>query len=911
MHPVSPSLPAVDEIEVPRIVLRDGSVAHVRVSNTGDRAAIERFFESLSAESRQQRFFSTSPPPAWVLQRFCDSSDKSRACTLLVERHMPDGTRVIAVASYIATASTEAEVAFAVDDRFQGKGLGTELFERLAVLATRHGFVRFQATTLTHNRAMLEVFNGSGFQVRTEAAGGCLELELGLTASPAGVAASEERHRIAAAASLEPLLAPRAVAVVGASRNATGIGRRVFDALRLGGFRGGIHPVNPSAADIDGVRCVATCRDLPDGVDLAVIAVPRDQVPGVIDDCAAKGIKSLVVITAGYAETGEAGRALQDRLTQDVRGYGMRMVGPNCMGLLNASPDVRMNASFSTIFPAAGSIAMSSQSGALGLVVLELAAERNLGLSSFVSVGNKADVSGNDLLQYWETDPRTSVILLYLESFGNPRRFGRLARRISRTKPIVAVKAGRTPAGLRAASSHTAALAARDVAVGALFRQSGVIRAATIDEMFDVAACLDAQPLPSGRRVAIVTNAGGPGILAADACGAGGLSVIELSPATQTRLRSFLAPEANVGNPVDMIASAGADAYRRAVETVLAAEEVDALIVLYTSVLPRTSPDILTAIRDGVTAARALAPHKPVLASVMAEPAKERALTATSETIPIYRFPENAARALATVADYADWRRQPPGQLWGFEDVHPGEARRLCQAVLDRRGEDWLTPEEVQRVLFAFGLPLVPATEARTADEAVALAGVIGLPVAMKLMAPGLLHKSDAGAVKVGLADEDAVRDAFNALERLAARHVLGDRARQIVVQPMVGGLEMLIGVSDDPLFGPLVGFGLGGIHVELLGDVAFRVAPLTDRDADELLRETRGSALLQGYRGQPPADIAALRELLLRVSKLAEDVPELGELDLNPVMALRPGQGCRIVDARLKVGRTRRGSRT
>jgi len=501
---------------------------------------------------------------------------------------------------------------------------------------------------------------------------------------------------------------------------------------------------------------------------------------------------------------------------------------------------MRLNASFSPLFPPSGPVGLSSQSGAFGLAILALASNRGVGLSTFVSVGNKADVSSNDLLEYWEEDDKTRVILLYLESFGNPRRFARLARRIGRSKPIVAVKAGRSRTSSRAAGSHTAALAAGDAAVDALFHQAGVIRADTINEMFDIAACLDAQPLPVGRRVAIVTNAGGPGILAVDACEAAGLSVVSFSAKTREQLAAFLPACASTGNPVDMVASAGPDEYRRVIEIALADTETDALIVIYAPVDVRKSAATIAAIREGIAAARrAGAAQKPILACVMADPGRPQPLDIEGERVPVYEFPENAVRALAKVAAYAAWRVQPPGLLWGFDDVHPEEARAICRGAIAARGEDWLTDEETRRVLHAFGLPL-----------------------------------------------------AVNTVDGVA-------------IQPMPGaGVETMIGVAADRLFGPLVAFGLGGTLVELMGDVRFRIAPLTDRDADELLHEIRGFPLLQGFRGRPPADIEALRDVLLRVSRLADEIPEIVELDLNPVIALPDGDGCRIVDARIKVGR-------
>jgi len=904
MHQVAPSSPALDDPAAPRLVLRDGSVATVRRSTPDDRDAMRRFFHELSPESRRRRFFTVGEPADTLIDRLCGSADGSTNVTLVAVRHLDGDMRFIAVGSYLAVAEGTAEVAFAVDDRFQGKGLATELLERLAAIAAAHGFRRFDASTLADNHAMIEVFRDSGFQVRSKSAAGVVDVTLTLTASADGVISAEARRRRATAASLRPMLEPRAVAVIGASRTVDSIGRRILDALTTAGFTGPIYPINPAATEIGGRRAYASLREAPAGVDLAVVAVPSDRVLAVVDDCAAAGVKALVVITAGYAEIGDEGRTRQRELVDRVRGYGMRMVGPNCMGLLNANPSLRLNASFSPLFPASGSVGLSSQSGALGLAILALAANRDIGLSTFVSVGNKADVSSNDLLEYWEEDPTTRVILLYLESFGNPRRFARLARRIGRTKPIVAVKSGRTRGGSRAAGSHTAALAANDTAVEALFHQSGVIRAGTIDEMFDVAACLDAQPLPAGRRMAIVTNAGGPGILAVDACESVGLTVAAFSAATRERLGAVLPFAASLGNPVDMVASAGPEEYRQTIEIALADEETDALLVIYAPVDVTQAEATVSAIRQGiVNARRAGASSKPILACVMGSTGHPQPLHTPAERIPLYAFPENAVRALAKIAGYAEWRAQPPGLLWGFDDVYAEEARAICRGAADARGETWLTDEELRRVLHAFNLPLVAAAVARNRDEAAACAAVLGFPVVAKIQSTRIQHKTDVGGVVLNLPDQDAVRTAFDELLARAAIAGVPPDETVVLIQPMLkGGVETIVGVTADPLFGPLIGFGLGGIHVELMGDMRFRIAPLTDRDADELLNETRGFPLLQGFRGQPPADIGALRDILLRLSRLADQVPEIVELDLNPVIALPDGHGCRVVDARIKV---------
>ena len=729
-------------------------------------------------------------------------------------------------------------------------------------------------------------------------------------ASEASVAvvSAERTGRDGAARSLRPLLVPRSVAVIGASRTPSSLGRRVLDALVAGGFGGPIYPVNAEADAIAGRRCFRSVRDLPPGVDLAVVAVPAPAVLTVVDEAIAAGVGALLVITAGFAEIGEAGRTLQNELVARVRRAGIRMVGPNCMGLINTAID--LNASFSPVLPPRGPVAFSSQSGALGLTILELARDRGIGLSAFVSVGNKADVSSNDLIEYWETDPTTSVILLYLESFGNPRNFAEMARRIGRSKPIIAVKSGRTRAGLRAATSHTAALAATDSVVDALFRSTGVIRAETIDEMFDLASCLSSQPLPKGRRVAVVTNAGGPGILAVDACERAGLSVVEFSEATRGKLAAFLSASASLGNPVDMVASAGGDDYRRAIEVVLSGDEVDALLILYTPVDPAQSISTLSGIRAGIGAARAAGNRKPVLACLMAEASKPKPLEVGDERIPTYAFPENAVRALSKAASYAEWRNLPPGTLATFADAQPDVARALVAGVVAARGADWLTGEELQRLLAAYHLPATAGVVTADPDDAAALSETMGFPVVLKISARSLVHKSDIHGVRTDLRTAAEVREAARELLATAQAHQLG--ADGVLVQPMVtGGVETMIGLAHDPLFGPVLGFGLGGTDVELERDVHFSVVPITDRDAHDLIDESRALPRLAGYRGRPPADIAALHELLLRVSQLASDVPQVLEIDLNPVIVRPRGMGCAIVDARVRVGPVTRKARS
>jgi acetyl coenzyme A synthetase (ADP forming)-like protein len=895
IHPLYLPAPYQDSVDSGRLILRDGSTAILRPARESDAPAMADFFARLSPESRRHRFFSSSGPQPDLIRNFCDSHDPSKRLTLVVTRGTHDQEVVVAVGSYLERNYPTAEVAMAVDDRFHGQGLGSHLLERLALLAIRNGYSRFWAVTELENQRMIEVFRNSGFAVTEAVDGGYVEVDFSIVPTESSVTVSEMRDRLSTAASIRPFFKPNAVAVVGASRSADAIGSRILDEMVRAGFPGSIYPVNPHAAELASLKGYSSVDRIPERLDLAIIAVPRDAVFRVIDDCAARGVRAVIVITAGFSESGEAGRNLQNQLLHKVRGYGMRMVGPNCMGLLNAEPAVRLNASFSPIFPRPGKLAMSSQSGALGLAVLALAAKRGLGLSTFVSVGNKADVSSNDLLQYWETDDAAGVILLYLESFGNPRRFARIARRVSRSKPIVAVKAGRKTAGSRAAGSHTAALAANEVAVEALFRQTGVIRAETLDEMFDIAAALESQPLMRGRRVAIVTNAGGPAILCADACEAGGLVIPELDENTRNALRAFLPASASVTNPVDMIASASPEHYQRTLETVLRSDEIDALVVIHIAVDRTSAGPIVAAIREAIRLnRRSGATGKPVLACLMSAEAPTP-IEVDGGNIPVYEFPESAGRALAKAGAYGAWLQEEPGVVPGFDDIQTEVARRIIREALAARGDSWLSAEECRRLLDAYGIPQARGEFARTIHEAVAVAERIGFPVAMKLASDRVIHKTEVGGVRLRIQNAEEVREAFDQVRK-------ADPAAGVWMQEMLtGGAEVMIGVAEDRLFGPLIGFGLGGIHVEVLADVCFRITPITSKDARDMVRGIRGFKLLAGYRGHPPADLEAIEDTLLRVSRLVDEIPEIQELDLNPLFAMPPGRGCRAADARIR----------
>jgi acetate---CoA ligase (ADP-forming) len=897
-------LPYQDAAESGSLILRDGTTASIRVVAPTDKSAVVEFIASLSDQSRLDGFFSRALPRDEFFDSFCDLSDPRSRLTLIVTRLTEPTERIIAAGSYAARDQTTAEIALAVADEFQGKGIGTLLLERLAVVAARNGLRRFWAVMQAQNRPMLDVFQQSGFECHQKTDNNYIEIDLSVMPSEASVSRSELRDRVSTTASLRPFFQPRSVAVVGASRNPASIGGRILAALVANGYRGAIYPVNPNATSISSLPTYVSLRLLPQAPDLAVISVPRDAVLGVIDDCAARGVRAAVIITAGFAEVGAEGRRMQERLVEKVRGHGMRMVGPNCLGLLNTDAAVKLNASFAPDFPPPGSVAFCSQSGALGLAIISLARARGLGLSHFVSIGNKADVSSNDLLQYWEEDPQTTVVLLYLESFGNPRRFARIARRVARRKPVIAVKAGRTGAGGRAAGSHTAALAASDVAVDAMFHQTGVIRADTLDEMFDVALALGNQPLPRGRRVAILTNAGGLAILCADACEAGGLAVVPLSEPTQQRLRQFLPATASVGNPVDMIASASADEFQKAVEILLASNEIDALIVLSIHVGLSDIAAIGRYIHSGVVASRTQGGYgKPVLTCIMDGGSAAHSMATPDERLPNYEFPECAARVLSKINAYAEWRNQPPGIIPEFDDINPAAGRALCQDRLRRRGAAWLSAEELREVLTAFGLQVPESAICQSAEDAARTAAELGFPVVLKLVSTEIVHKTEIGGVHLGLADDAAVRAAFDGIQSRLEQENRLDAMQGVLVQPMIsGGVELMAGVTQDPSFGPLIGFGLGGIHVEILRDVCFRVTPITDRDARDMVRSIRGYRLLEGYRGHPPADIPAIEDLLLRVARLVEEIPEITELDLNPVFALPPGQGCLIVDARIRV---------
>ncbi len=681
---------------------------------------------------------------------------------------------------------------------------------------------------------------------------------------------------------LERLFRPRSVAVIGASRRPGSIGWQVLHNLVAGGFEGKVFPVNPNAEVAHSIKCHKSVAAIPDAVDLAIVTVPKALVPRALADCARKGVGAVVVITAGFKETGPEGARVEARLVAHARKHGMRIVGPNCMGIQNAQEGVRLNASFSRSFPRSGPVAFVSQSGAMGEAILAQADHLNLGVSMFVSMGNRADVSANDLIAYWGRDESIRCVLLYLESFGNPRNFVPTARRVSRDKALVTVKAGRSAAGARAATSHTGALAGADVAADALLKECGVQRVGSVEELFDVGLALSKLPLPKGKRVAVLTNAGGPAILATDALVSWGLELASLSESTRATLRGLLVPEASIANPIDMVASATAENYRRALGVLLADRGVDSVLVIF---VPPITHDPVVVARTVFEAARGSS--KPVVSCFMSrdEVLADIARQAEQDWTPVYLYPESAVRALAALDERRRWLARPEGVVARY-DVDFAAARKVLKP-------GWLGVRARRAIAAAYGLPAVPGGLARSAREAVAIAERVGYPVVAKVSAPSVVHKSDVGGVLLDLADEAAVRAAFARLQR--------PDAEGVNIQKMLErGREVVLGFTQDPAYGPLLMFGLGGIYVEVLKDVSFALCPVSDVRAHELLREIRGWPILAGVRGQAGIDEPALIDVIQRLSQLAVDHPQIAELEINPLLAY--SNGVCAVDMRVRV---------
>ncbi len=873
------------------MVLRDGSTVRLRPVRREDEPALAEFFTGLSLESQAFRFFSGAADLEQSAKLMAEV-DYAGRYGLLAGRG--DEERVVGHGVYIETGNSRAEVAFAISEEMQTMGLGTILLGHLAEAAEENGIATFLAEVLPQNHKMIEVFRESGFPVETRSMPGGIRIELPTSFSEPALARFAERDRIAARHAVEPFLQPRGIAVVGASRRRGTVGGEVLHNLLSSGYAGRLYAVNPAATEVQSVPAFASVAELPEPVEMAVIAIPAEGVVAVARECGEAGVRGLLVLSAGFAESGPEGAERERQLLDVCRDSGMRLIGPNCMGVLNTAPESSLDATFAPHAPPPGSVGFVSQSGALGLALTEFAAERGLGVSSFASVGNRADITANDLLEYWEEDGATHVALLYIESFSDPRRFSRVARRVGGEMPIVVVKSGRSAAGARATSSHTGALvAASDAATDAIFEQAGVIRTETLGELLDVASLLSSQPPAPGSRVGIVTNAGGPGIMCADACEAVGLEVPELPRALRRRLAKFLPEEASLGNPVDMIATASAEQYREAVEALAGWDGIDALIAIFIRPLATEAEDVAAA----VSAARRSVEREIPIQAVFMTPGERSGLAARAG-VPTHLHPEEAARALGKAVQQRRWREQPPGEIRAFPDARIDEAAAVIAEALDA-GRGWLTLGECERLLDCYGIAQPEARIVADPAAAAAAAAELGGPVALKAHGPKVLHKRELGAVQVGLEGAESVGLAATAMDGALA--AAGVERESFLVQRMVNaGTELLVGVAADPVFGPVLACGAGGTAVELMKDVSVRICPITTADGAAMLRRLAVFPLLTGFRGTPPADLAVVEELLARVSAMATAHREIAELDLNPVIA--GPAGAIVADARVRV---------
>ena len=868
------------------VVASDGGIVHLRPILPSDADALLRFHQSLSERTRYLRYFGPYPRiPPRDLERFTHVDHRTRVAFICLL-----GDEILAVGRYEgldpgpAGRVESAEVAFVARDDHQGRGLGSILLEHLAAAARENGLQRFEAEVLVENHQMVRVFRDAGYQVSREFAEGVLHLEFDIDPTERSLAVRDSREQRAEARSVHNVLHPTSVAVIGASTDPSKIGHAVLANLLHGNFTGPVYPVNPEARSVRGVRAYPSVTDIPDEVDLAVVAVPAAGIDEVMDSCQLKGVKALVVVSAGFADVGGSGVVAERRLVSEARAHGMRVIGPNALGVANTDPAVRLNATLAPDLPGTGRVGFFSQSGALGIAILAAAKERGLGLSTFVSAGNRADLSGNDLLQYWQTDPNTDVVLLYLETFGNPRKFARLARRLARTKPIVAVKSGRHSGPTAALAASAAAI--DEASVRALFEQAGVIRVETLSQLFDTALLLAYQPLPAGPRVAVVGNSSALGVLVADALLDGGLELA--------------GPPVDVGTaaPPEEFAAAVARAIRDGPKSSAAPGPpgADALIAVFVPPIAIPGAAYARALREAVAGS-----DKPVAAVFLAAEGVPAELSVAREdgspgpgSVPSYPSPERAAAALARVSRYAGWRAQPVGEFVS----PPGIDTERARAVVDRLGTEHPHPlgdAEAVQLLACYGVPVTDFRVVPDVDTAVAAAEELGYPVALKAVSDRWRHRTDLVGVRLDLDDPAGVRRAHADLARLTGQ-------REVYVQRMAPkGISCVLEIVDDPSFGSLLSFGVSGMATELLGDRAFRVVPVSDQDAAALVRAPRAAPLLAGYRGTEPVDLAALEDLVLRVGRIAEDLPEVRSLVLDPV--LTSDQGAFVAGARIVLG--------
>jgi acyl-CoA synthetase (NDP forming)/RimJ/RimL family protein N-acetyltransferase len=860
------------------VVLRDGGTAHLRPIRPDDAERLKRFYSRLSDETIYFRFFSLYRElSARDIERFTVVDHADRAALIATI-----GEEMVGVVRYERLDEDTAEVAFNIEDAHQGRGLGSVFLEHIAAAARERGISRFVADVLPANRKMLHVFEEAGYVVEHELEDGVIRLSFDLEPTEDSLAVTYSREHRSEALSVQRLLQPASVAVVGASRSTHSVGQTLLRHVIDGGFTGSVYAVNPHAEAVAGASSYASVRDIPGDVDLAVVVVPAAEVEQVVVDCAAKGVRGLVVVSAGFAETGEEGVQRQRRLVALARGGGMRVLGPSSFGLVNTAPGISLNASLSPLMPARGRVGFFSQSGALGVALLDNAIRRGLGLSTFVSAGNRVDVSGNDLLQYWEEDDATEAVMLYLESLGNPRKFSRIARRLSRQKPVIAIKSGRfrgeAPHGHLVRASRAPA-----AAVDWLFSRAGVIRVDSIHQMFDVAQLVANQPLPSGPRVAVVGNSDALAVLAVDACEEAGLQAV-----TTTTLGPEAAPEE----------------FATALEAVFADEAVDSVVALF--IPPLRTRDAAVA---EVLARTSRVSSKTVVSTFLGMPGVPEALRAEHGrgSVPSYPTPEDAVRALAAATAYADWRATPAGHTVVPAGLDVRGARRVVAELLGDGDEVELDHAGLTRLLACYGVDLWAAVPVTGAEDAVEAAERLGYPVALKALAPHLRHRRELGGVRLDIDDADEMRGGYAAL-----RERLGDVGPFAVQRMAPTGVACRVATVEDPLFGPVVSFGLGGAATDLLGDRSYGVPPLTDTDLAGLIRSVRAAPLLLGHGGGPPADLPALEDLLARLARLADDVPEVAALELNPVVAAPTGAAVLAATGRLarSTARAERGAR-
>ena len=857
------------------VVLRDGRPARLRPIRTDDADRLVTFYGRVSDRSKYFRFFAPYPTlSAADVERFTHV-DHDRRVALVVTL----ADEIIGLARYDAQDGEEAEVAFLVEDAHQGRGLAQLLLEHLAQAARDRGLRHFVADVLPGNARMIQVFREQGYRVVGELSDGVLRLEFPIEPTDTANGVMLAREHRAEAASMRAFFDVRSVAVVGASRRHDAVGRALVRNLLLGDFTGTVHAVNPHAESVSGLRAYGSVQEIPGDVDLALVAVPAESVVDVVLDCAAKGVRGLVVVSSGFAETGDEGRQLQRQLLGLARSYGLRLVGPNCLGVINTAPAVRINASLSPLMPPRGRVGFFCQSGALGTTILQNVGRRGLGLSTFVSAGNRADVSGNDLLQYWEEDEVTDVVLLYLESIGNPRKFARIARRVARRKPVVALMTGRTLQGAplgRAFSSTSAPQQALD----AMFRQAGVIHVDRLDEMFDVAQLLACQPLPRGPRVAVVGNSHALGLLAADAASTVGLTVRE---------------------PVVLGTAASADDFERALDGAMDDPSVDAVVAVYIPPLGSTGEDVAS-----VLAAVGEQSDKPIVCTFLGHEGVPGLLQVPDVqglpgrgSVPSYTTPEGAVRALAHVVSYTSWLGRRAGEVRTYEGMRPPDAREVVERSLAARpGGGELSDADVRTVLGAYGVDVWEHVAVGSEQEAVDAAHGLGWDVVLKGQAERLRVRPDLAYVRRNIDSEPEMRQAWRSLTVDVRDGGPGD----FVVQKMApAGVPVSVQGLEDPLFGPMVSFALAGAPSELLDDRAYRIPPVTDADAAEMVREIRTAPLLTGYRGAEPVDLAALEDLVQRVARLKHDLPRLVWVDL--ALALATPDSVIVLDAYARVG--------